>query len=170
MFSQRMLFLYGFVLCAALIAVALYFQYAMQLEPCPLCIIQRVFVLGLGAVMLVGALHDPHAWGRRVYGGLITLLAALGVAVAGRHLWLQNLPADQVPLCGPGLEYMLEKYPLGRALELVLKGSGECAEVQWTFLGLSIPGWTLVVFCALLAYGPYLALRRRRPSAEPDAS
>lgn len=170
MFSQRMLFLYGFALCAVLIGVALYMQHVMQLEPCPLCVVQRVFVLGVGAVMLVGALHDPGAWGRRVYGGLITLLAALGVAVAGRHVWLQNLPADQVPACGPGLEYMLERYPIGRVMELVLKGSGECAEVQWTFLGLSIPGWTLVVFCALLACGLYVALRRSHPPARPEAS
>lgn len=170
MFSQRMLFLYGFALCAVLIGVALYMQHVMQLEPCPLCVVQRVFVLGVGAVMLVGALHDPGAWGRRVYGGLITLLAALGVAVAGRHVWLQNLPADQVPACGPGLEYMLERYPLGRVMELVLKGSGECAEVQWTFLGLSIPGWTLAVFCALVACGLYVALRRSDPAARPEAS
>lgn len=164
MLSQRMLFVYGAVLCALLTGVAFYFQYAMGLEPCPLCIFQRVFVLALGAVMLVAAVHDPRGPGGRVYGGLITLLAAAGAAVAGRHVWLQSLPADQVPLCGPGLGYLLEKYPLGRALELILKGSGECAEVQWTFLGLSIPGWTLVVFCVLLLYGITLVFRRSRAS------
>lgn len=164
MLSQRMLFVYGAVLCALLTGVAFYFQYAMGLEPCPLCIFQRAFVLALGAVMLVAAVHDPRRPGARVYGGLITLLAAAGAAVAGRHVWLQSLPADQVPLCGPGLGYLLEKYPLGRALELILKGSGECAEVQWTFLGLSIPGWTLVVFCVLLLYGIALVFRRSRPS------
>lgn len=170
MFSQRMLFVYGFVACAALIGIALYFQHVVGLEPCPLCIFQRVFVFALGGVMLLGALHDPRAWSRRIYGGLITVLAGLGAAVAGRHVWLQNLPADQVPACGPGLEYMLERYPLGRTLELVLKGSGECAEVQWTFLGLSIPAWTLVAFCALLAWGLYLAFRRSHSPAGPAAS
>lgn len=155
---QRWLFAAGVVFCLALLGTALYFQHVMGLEPCPLCIIQRLFVIALGAVMLVAAIHNPAHLGRRLYGGLILVLAALGAGVAGRHVWLQSLPADQVPACGPGLEYLLETFPLTDALRLVFEGSGECAEVQWTFLGLSIPGWTLLVFIGLAVVGLLLLL------------
>lgn len=158
--SQRWLFVTGSVFCLVLLGVALYFQYVMGLEPCPLCIFQRVFVVVLGAIMLVAALHNPRAAGRRVYGVLMLVFAALGIVVAGRHVWLQSLPADQVPACGPGLEYLLQTFPLTRALELIFKGSGECAEIQWTFLGLSIPAWTLLVFIGLGLFSVFLLISR----------
>jgi disulfide bond formation protein DsbB len=157
---QRPLFVGAFLICVALMAAALTMQYALRLEPCPLCIFQRVFVIALAGVMLVAALHDPAATGRRVYGALIVILGVLGMVVAGRHVWLQNLPADQVPECGPGLEYMLEAFPLMEALSLVFRGSGECAEVQWVFLGLTIPGWTLVFFGAFTVFGVLLIATR----------
>ena len=163
--TQRPLFLAGCVLCAALMVMALYLQHALDLEPCPLCIFQRVFVIALGVVMLVAAVHDPHGVGRRIYGALVLVLAVLGVIVAGRHVWLQHLPADRVPECGPGLEYMLEAFPLSEALALVFRGSGECAEVQWTFLGLSIPEWTLIIFIGLTLFGVYLVATRRPATA-----
>ena len=153
---QRPLFIGAFLACVALMATAFTMQYALKLEPCPLCIIQRVFVIALAAVMLVAAFHDPASTGRRVYGVLIVILGLLGVVVAGRHVWLQNLPADQVPECGPGLEYLLDAFPLMEALSLVFRGSGECAEVQWVFLGLTIPGWTLVVFAGFTIFGVLL--------------
>lgn len=159
--SQRWQFAVGTVFCVVLIAAALYFQYVLGLEPCPLCIFQRVFVIALGAVMLTAAVHNPAGLGRRVYGGLIVVVAALGVGVAGRHVWLQSLPADQVPACGPGLQYMFDTFPFMDALKLVFQGSGECAEVQWTFLGLSIPGWTLIVFAALTVFGLFLLLSKK---------
>jgi disulfide bond formation protein DsbB len=155
------LFAVGAVLCAALMAAALYLQHGLRLDPCPLCIFQRIFVILLGVVMLVAAVHDPRGIGRPVYAGLMLLLSALGVVVAGRHVWLQHLPADQVPECGPGLEYMLEAFPLSEALSMVFRGSGECAEVQWTFLTLSIPEWTLIVFLGLVVFALYLMLTRR---------
>lgn len=159
--TQRMLFIAGFVLCAALIAAALVLQHVLDLEPCPLCIFQRVFVIVLGVVMLVAAVHDPTGIGRRVYGALTLLIALLGVAVAGRHVWLQHLPEDRVPECGPGLEYMLDAFPLSEALAMVFQGSGECAEVQWTFLALSIPEWTLLIFVGLVVAGLWLLVTRR---------
>jgi disulfide bond formation protein DsbB len=157
---QRPLFVGAFLACVALIATALTMQYAWKLEPCPLCIFQRVFVIALGGVTLVAALHNPALTGRRVYGVLIVILGVLGIVVAGRHVWLQNLPADQVPECGPGLEYMLEAFPLMEALSLVFRGSGECADVQWAFLGLTIPGWTLVVFVGFTVFGLLLIATR----------
>ena len=144
--TQRVLFAAGALMCAALMGMALYLQHVLRLDPCPLCIFQRIFVIALGVVMLAAAVHDPRGVGRRVYGALVLLFAALGVVVAGRHVWLQHLPEDQVPECGPGLEYMLNAFPLGEAMSMVFTGSGECAEVQWTFIGLSIPEWTLVIF------------------------
>jgi disulfide bond formation protein DsbB len=135
-------------------------QHGLGLEPCPLCIVQRVAVIGIGVVLLVAALHNPAGWGRRVYAGVAALVALVGLATAGRNVWLQHLPPDRVPDCGPGLDYMLEAFPLSRTLEMVFKGSGECAEVQWTFLGFSIPEWMLLVFGFYLLAGIYLALAR----------
>lgn len=157
---QRLLFLGVFLVCVVLMAAALTMQYALKLEPCPLCIFQRVFVLALGGVALVAAIHDPARIGTRVYGGLIVALGGLGIAVAGRHVWLQNLPADQVPECGPGLDYLLDAFPLTEALSIVFRGSGECADVQWVFLGLTIPGWTLVTFIAFTIVGVVLVFTR----------
>ncbi|MBI1195209.1 MAG: disulfide bond formation protein B [Gammaproteobacteria bacterium] len=148
----------------ALIAVALYFQYVMNLEPCPLCIFQRVAVMALGVWAGVAAAINPMGWGRRVVGVVTVLLAIAGGAVAGRQVWLQHLPEDQVPACGPGLDYMLDMFPMRKVLDLVFRGSGECAEVHWTFLGMSIAEWMLVVFSGFLAFGILIAFARVRRS------
>src|SRR5690606_13753857 len=132
--------------CLFLIGAALYLQHVDGLEPCPLCILQRLAIIALGVVFLLGAVHNPRRFGRRVYAVFVALFAAAGGAVAARHVWLENLPEDQVPACGPGLDYIMGNFPLSRALELVLRGSGECAEVAWRMFGLSIPGWTLIAF------------------------
>lgn len=155
--THRHLFFLAALACAGLMAFALFLQQVLHLEPCPLCIFQRVFVMAIGAVALVAALHNPGLLGRRLYTGLMGLLAIGGGAVAGRQVWLQHLPADQVPECGPGLEYMLESFPLNETLRLVLRGSGECAKVEWTFLSFSIAEWMLVVFAGFLIYAIVLA-------------
>lgn len=134
----------GALACAALMAYALYAQYGLGLEPCPLCIFQRVGVIALGIVFGLAALHPAGPVGRRVWAVLVGL-AALGAAgVAGRHLWLQSLPPERVPACGPGLEFMLEAFPLREVVEVVLSGSGECATVDWQLLGIAMPGWVLI--------------------------
>ena len=149
----RLGYLAGFLVCAGLIGFALYLQYVVGEDPCPLCMLQRIAFMGLGALFLIAALHGPRRTAAVVYGVLLVLVAALGAAVAGRHVWLQSLPKNQVPECGPGLEYIIDRFPLAKALELILRGSGECAEKGWTFLGLTIAGWALVwfVLLALLA-------------------
>jgi len=152
----------GFVICFALIAFAYYLQYVKYQEPCPLCILQRVAFFGLGVVFLVAALHGPGRAGSAVYSSVLFIVAGIGAAIATRHVWLQQLPKDRVPECGPGLEYMLKKFPLGQALEKVLAGSGECAESGWNFLGLSIAGWSLVWFVLLGTFAALLAICIRR--------
>lgn len=147
--SRRLVNGLGFGACALLISYAYYLQFYEGLEPCPLCIFQRLAMAALGTVFLVAAVHDPRGWGARVYGLLIALVAAVGAGIAARHVWLQNLPPDQIPACGASLDYMLEALPLAETVRLVLQGSGDCAESVWSFLGLGIPGWTLVWFVGL---------------------
>lgn len=148
------------VVCAALLGFALYKQHQDFLDPCPLCIIQRVAFMWMGAFALLGALHNPARLGQRVYSGFVLLGAACGAAVAGRHVWMQSLPAEQVPECGPGLNYMLENFPLTEVFRNLFLGSGSCAEVDWTFFGLSMPGWTLLWYLGLGAGTVYFTWRR----------
>jgi disulfide bond formation protein DsbB len=155
-------------ICNALIAlvalvamlVALYLQHYQGLEPCPLCVFQRVAVIGVGVMALIAAVHGPQAWGQRVYAGVMALSAVAGVVVAGRHVWLQHLPADQVPSCGPGLDFWIAALPWQQVVQQVFQGSGECAKVDWTLLGLSLPMWTLMLFVGLLLAALMQLVRR----------
>ena len=140
----------GFLVCIAAIAFAVfYLQGVLNLDPCPLCIIDRVLIISMGLVFLLATLHNPARLGQRIYSSLNLILISVAIAVAGRHVWLQHLPEDLVPACGADLSYMLENFPLQDTLRSVLQGSGECADIQWTFLGLSIPEQTLILFVAL---------------------
>lgn len=151
----RTVFLAVLASCLGLLGIGLYLQHGLKLEPCPLCILQRVAFVAIGMTAMLAFLHNPGAMGRRFYGLLMMLFSLAGAAVAGRNLWLQSLPPDRVPECGPGLDYMLETFPLAKALPMIFQGSGECAKVEWTMLGLSIPawamGWFVVFFLAGLA-------------------
>ena len=158
--GRRSLNVAGFVVCAGLMAYALYAEYGLLLEPCPLCVFQRMAVMALGAVFLAAALHDPSGWGRYVYTVLIALCTAAGMSVAGRHLWLQSLPADRVPACGPGFDYIIDSFPFLEALRLIFSGSGECANVDGQFLGLAMPAWVLIAITVLGAAGIWNNLRR----------
>lgn len=141
--------LFVVVCCAALLGFAMYNQYVDYLDPCPLCIIQRVVFMAMGTVALLAAIHNPGPTGQRLYGWFVLLVASVGALIAGRHIWLQNLPADEVPECGPGLNYMLDNFPLTEVFSAVLRGSGSCAEVVWSFMGMSMPMWTFVWYAAL---------------------
>ena len=129
----------------AMVFARFYLEEALGLAPCPLCMTQRFFVVLWGGIALLAALHNPATTGRRVYAALCSLAAVAGGAVAVRHVWLQHLPPDQVPACGPTLEYMLETLPFSETLSLVMMGDGNCAETMWTFMGLSIPEQTLIL-------------------------
>jgi disulfide bond formation protein DsbB len=162
--APRLGYALGFLVCAGLIGYALYLQHYEYQNPCPLCILQRMVYMALMAVFLVAALHGPGRTGARIYGALLFATAAVGAAIASRHVWLQNLPKDQVPECGPGLEYMLNRFPLAQALGKILSGSGECAEAGWSLMGLTIAGWSLVWFVLLGGFAVWLtwpSLKRR---------
>ena len=156
-FRPRFWFLSLALVCASLVGFALYVQHVKFIDPCPLCVFQRLAFLWIGAWSLLAALHNPSGPGRWAYGLVVEAGALAGLAVAGRHLWLQSLPADQVPDCGMGLNYMLETMPFTEVLTQVLYGSGECAEIDWTFLGLSMPGWTFLWYL-LFAAGTIVVL------------
>ncbi|MBK1873960.1 MULTISPECIES: disulfide bond formation protein B [Marinobacter] len=158
----RAIFALVFIVCAGLLGVAFYMEHVMGLEPCPLCWLQRFGFMGVGLVSLLAALHGPGEVGVRVYGLLLAVTAGAGLGVAGRQLWLQNLPADQVPACGPSVDYMLEVLPFMEVLSTALKGTGDCAAVVWRFLGLSIPGWSAVFFVLLVIMGLTMLFHRGR--------
>ena len=133
---------------------ALYAEHQLFMEPCPLCVFQRIAVICMGIFFLLLAVHNPGpGWTNRIYVALVALSACGGVAVAGRHVWLQSLPPDKVPSCGPGLGYMLDNFPLADALKQVFSGSGECADVDWSLLGLSMPAWVLICVIGLAIFG-----------------
>jgi disulfide bond formation protein DsbB len=161
--NRRIPFAIPVLICAALLGYGYFLQYAQGLEPCPLCMVQRLFFYLIAAVCLVAAVHGPGRAGSIVYGSLAALFGIGGAAAASRQVWLQHLPADKVPQCGPDLIYMLENLPLSRTLEKLIQGSGECAKVDWTFLGLSIAEWSLGWFIAFALYALWLAARRPRP-------
>ncbi|MGI9270330.1 MAG: disulfide bond formation protein B [Woeseiaceae bacterium] len=161
--SKRLLNFAGFLVCAGMMAYALYAEHQLLLEPCPLCVFQRIAVIGMGIAFLLLGLHDPSpGWARRIYLAILDLAAIGGIIVAGRHVWLQNLPPDKVPSCGPGLGYMLDNFPFADALKMVFTGSGECATVDWSLLGLSMPSWVLIGIVSLAAFGFWNNLFRSR--------
>ena len=140
---------------------ALFAQHVLLLDPCPLCVLQRVAVIGVGIAFLIAALHHPSGWGRYFYAFLIFVFAGSGAGIAGWHWRLQNLPPSEVPSCGPGLDYMLDNFPLGEAMRMVFEGSGECAEVVWSFLGLSMPAWVFICVTGLGIAGIWNNLRKQ---------
>ncbi|HWY95959.1 MAG TPA: disulfide bond formation protein B [Steroidobacteraceae bacterium] len=155
--------LLGFVACACLLAYAYYAQFVLHLEPCPLCIFQRIGVFALGVLFLIAALHDPAAFGRRLYALLLSVAALATIGIAWRHLYIQSLPPGSVPACGASLDFMLKVFSLSEVLVKVLTGSGECARVTWEFLGLAMPAWVLISAVALGAWGLWINLRRQPP-------
>jgi protein dithiol:quinone oxidoreductase len=164
MSRTRLVNLVGFLACVGLMAYALYAQYALGLEPCPLCIFQRIGVMLLGLMFIAAALHDPRGGGRYVYGSLIALAALLTVAVAARQLYIQSLPPGTLPSCGAPLAMLLRFMPVMEVVRRVLSGSGECGEINGTFLGLAMPAWVLIA-AVLLGAGGALTNFRREASA-----
>ncbi|KZN15210.1 disulfide bond formation protein DsbB [Marinomonas sp. TW1] len=150
----------------ALLGVAFYMEYEMGLEPCPLCMLQRIMFFGVGVISLISALLDSVKI-RRVCAWLVVVFSILGAALAIRHLYLQHLPEDQLPACLPGLSYMFEVFPWQEIMQAMIMGTGECGDVVWTFMGLSIPGWTLVAFVAMAIINGMIALTENKATSLP---
>lgn len=159
--SNRWLYLAGALFASGLIGFALYLQYVEYQDPCPLCMVQRLVFVVILAVFVVAALHGPKRVGERIYGAIVGVLSLLGIAVAGRHIWIQHLPADRVPSCGPGLDYMFETMPMSDVFKELMHGSGECAARGWTFLTLGIPEWSLLCYLALGTWALAIAFRKK---------
>lgn len=138
------------IVIAAMLFAIYYLEGVLYLDPCPLCMMDRAIFVIIAIISLIAILHNPSGMFLWIYSLLGGIFALLGVSVAARHIWLQGLPPDQVPECGPDLLYMLDSFPLADVMKRVFTGSGQCAEVSWTFLGLTIPQQTLLLFILLL--------------------
>lgn len=159
--SYRMLNFLGAFVCGALMLIAVfYFQNYLGLEPCYLCVTQRVFVALTGIIFLAAALHNHSSYGNKIYAGLGLLSSVTGAYFSAKQLWLQSLPEENIPSCGPPVEYLFDAFPMSEVLAMLLRGDGNCAKVQWEFLYISMPGWVLISFIILSLLGLYQLLRK----------
>jgi disulfide bond formation protein DsbB len=156
--SSRNGFFLGFIACVSVLAFGVYLQFVEQLEPCPLCISQRLAFIATGLIFLMAAIHHR---GIKIYAVLAAFSALVGASVSARHVWLQHLPPEQVPECSPGLEYVFQHFPLADTIKLMLTGTGECAKVDWTLLGLAIPSWALITFLGLVGLAVFSGWAKR---------
>ena len=155
--SGRKKYFLGFLFCSGLMGYALFAQYFLNLEPCPLCIFQRLSVIAMGIIFLVCSLFEPKSnLAKFISSTLFVISGTFGVGVASRHVWLQNLPSDQVPGCGPGLDFMMSTFPINEVFEMVFNGSGECANVDWSFLSLTMPAWVIICSLFMIAYAIWI--------------
>ncbi|HEX7916121.1 disulfide bond formation protein B [Rudaea sp.] len=159
--SFRAQFFTGFLACTALLAYAFFVQFQLGIEPCPLCGAQRVVFVTLGIVFLAGSLVNPGSLGRKIFTLLLLLVACIGIGVAGFHLWVQHQPPDPLAGCTPGWNYMIENFPISKTLKMIFRGDADCSVVNWTFLSLSMPFWTLVSFAALGAGAVWAGFHKR---------
>lgn len=159
--SNRWLYLAGALSIAGLLGFAIFLQKILHEDPCPLCMVQRYTFLMMLVLFAIAALHHPQKTGVRIYSSLIFLFSLAGIGVSSRHIWLQHLPKDQVPACGPGLDYMLDNFPMAEVLKELVHGSGECAARGWSFLGLNIPEWALLWFALLGIWAVLIAFRKQ---------
>ena len=155
-------YLLAFVFMAACMGYAFYLQYHESQEPGPMCYFQRAVLVAMGLVFLVAAVHNPQRRGQWIYAVGETLLGALGVFLSLRHLWIQSLPLDQIPDCGFGITYMMDNMPLLEVIKKTLQGSPSCHDSSFRILGLTLPGWTLIIYLSLTAWS-YLMVGRRKP-------
>ena len=148
-FSSRQINLVIFLIVGSLLGYAAYSMKILGLEPCTLCITQQFFYCLIGISSFVSFLQNPGVTLSRVYSLLISLFAIAGIWISGRQIWLQGLPEDEVPLCGPPLEYIIDVFPFADVLNALFMGDGNCAEIPWQFLGLSMAGWSFIWFLVI---------------------
>jgi disulfide bond formation protein DsbB len=160
-FGGRSGYFLGFLASFGFVAYGLYIQQKYSLEPCPLCIFQRIAFLVMGGFFLLSALHNPGTAGRKVYGLLHFATAIGGIGIAVRHIWIQANPEKVMAECGAGFDYIFETFPLKKALDLVFKGTGECSSIDWTMFGMTIPQLSLIAFIGLAIYAVWLAFLKK---------
>lgn len=163
LFAPKALFVYGLVLVLAGLSIALYLQFFNGLEACALCIFQRLAYIAYGLIALVAIIQNPSGWGARIYAFFQIPIALTGLSIAVRQVWLQNLPVDQVPACGPGINYLLQQFPVIKVVQVVWAGSSDCAMVNWRFLTLSMAGWSIILFAVLFLLSVFIMLKRYQP-------
>ena len=158
----RKINLAGLLICCLLLAISAYLQFYKNIAPCPLCVIQRLAILFLALVFFVGALYThTRTITLKVHSIIILIFAGIGAVAAIRQIWLQHLPADQLPAsCGPDLGYVLSNFPVSQALQLVFAGTGECAKVSWRFLDLTLPEWSLLFFVLFMGISIFQWIRK----------
>lgn len=161
LFAGRRGYFLGFITSFGLVALALIIQQQYNLEPCPLCISQRIAFMALGLLFLIAALHNPGGLGRKVYGLLHVAAAVTGIGIAARHIWIQANPDKVMAECGAGFDYIMETFPLKKALDLIFKGTGECSAIDWTLFGLTIPQLSLIAFAGLAVFAILLAFGKK---------
>jgi len=150
------------VACACLMAYGIfYLQEELGLEPCPMCILQRFALISVGVTALVAAIHGPRDWGVKVYSGLMILFAVAGAGVSIRHSYVQHFP-PKTSTCGSDLDFLLGNFPLVQALPKIFSGTGSCSAIDWRFVGLTIPEWTLVWFVIFIAVAAWAIVATRR--------
>lgn len=166
--SSRTCFFAGFIFCFFLIVTAFYFQFRLGLEPCPLCISQRIMVVVVGLVMLAGCINNSTVFKVGIFAALASMMSLLGAGVSARHVYIQHLPANEVPECGPGIAYMFNYLPINETLRAMVTGTGDCAKADWWLLGLSMPAWVLICFLLLFILNLYIYLKRSTLNQLPE--
>ena len=156
LFSGKSGYILGSIACFATVALALVIQTKYNLEPCPLCITQRMFFMGLGVLYLIGAFVKPASILQKILAALQVLTAMGGAGWAIRHWYLQAHKGEIIADCGVGFDYMFENFPLKKMFTLIFKGTGDCAAIDWTFLGLTLPQLALITFVAFGVYAAWL--------------
>ncbi len=149
-FSAKQIHLVIFLIVGSLLGYAAYSMKILGLEPCTLCITQQFFYCLIGVFSFIAFLHNPSFTVSRLYSLLLSLFALAGVWISARQVWLQGLPDDEVPLCGPPLEYIIDVFPFADVINALFMGDGNCAEISWQFFGLSMAGWSFIWFFIIL--------------------
>lgn len=160
LFEGRKPYFLGFVASFGLVGLALWIQQKYSLDPCPLCISQRMAFMALGGLFLLAALHGPKGKWRIAHGVLQIAATVVGAVIAARHIWIQAHPEEVMEECGAGFDFMVENFPASQTIQLIFNGSGECAKIDWTLLGLTIPQLSLIAFIGMAVYAVILAAKK----------
>ena len=157
---MRIIFIFTFVICAGLLGYAQYLQHVENLLPCPLCVAQRLAYWMLGLTALLAFIRNPKALARRIYGFCMTVFALTGAVIAFRQSWLIRYPESFECGISPE-EAFLNSLPFAQWWPGMFEANGDCADVDWEFLSLAIPDWSLIAFVGIGIFSVYILLAKR---------